>query len=60
MTMQILPDHPLVTLRDLFAAAALTGLCTRYPSSPEDRALLAYKHADAMLREREANNENQD
>ncbi|GAI74374.1 unnamed protein product [marine sediment metagenome] len=45
-----------ITLRDLFAAAALVGLCGHgLNSTPGDNddASLAYKAADAMLAERE-------
>ena len=49
-----------MTLRDLFAAAALTGLGTWQPDfipltsskALEGRAKWAYQQADAMLRER--------
>jgi hypothetical protein len=47
-----------MTLRDRFAAAALTGYLAmnssneRYPR-PEKVALMAYEYADAMLLERE-------
>ncbi len=48
--------QPEVTLRDTFAAAALTGLCSMPPMSgpdkPHDFAAMAYAYADAMLRER--------
>lgn len=41
-----------MTLRDYFAAAALTGLLSDYRT--EDVPFEAYKLADAMLAEREA------
>lgn len=47
-----------ITLRDLFAAFALAGIrasesSDRFPPSESDRALaLAYKDADAALKER--------
>jgi len=48
-----------MTLRDLFAAAALTGMGTWSiggticsPTSLSERAAWAYQQADAMLRER--------
>ena len=44
-----------MTLRDYFAAAALTGMWALERSgSFEERAELAYKQADAMLAAREA------
>jgi len=53
-------NDQLVTLRDLFAAAALTGLLAmyahpQYAGEPplERSATSAYEYADAMLRERE-------
>ena len=47
-----------LTLRDQFAMAALSGLCSRAPYEFEagklfnDRATTAYEYADAMLEER--------
>lgn len=55
------PDAPFggMTLRDLFAAAALTGIGTWSagssiisPAAQRERAQWAYEQADAMLRER--------
>ena len=47
-------DVPGMTLRDYFAAAALTGglLDGAFPT-PEDAAISAYEYADAMLTARE-------
>jgi hypothetical protein len=43
-----------MTLRDYFAAAALTAVVTRTnASSPENIATAAYTVADAMLKERD-------
>lgn len=47
-----------LSLRDYFAAAALTGLCSRSSNDAtfrytENRAHVAYQYADAMLAERE-------
>lgn len=48
-----LSRFPGMTLRDYFAAAALTGIVTKTPyNDPERHARIAYKLADAMLRER--------
>ena len=50
-----------MTLRDYFAAAALTGLiadATNYSSIPMN-ADTAYRHADAMLAERAKTKEDQ-
>lgn len=47
---------PVVTLRDLFAGQALTGLLADSSSSPQSAdgwASDAYRMADAMMRERE-------
>jgi len=43
-----------MTLRDYFAAAALTGSLssTEGPASPDSEAKNAFKYADAMLAER--------
>jgi|KBSSwiStaDraftv2_1062776.scaffolds.fasta_scaffold08946_11 hypothetical protein len=44
------PEEP--TLRDMFAAAALTGLLSRavdFAGEPEDLADLAFEQADAMI-----------
>lgn len=47
-----------MTLRDQFAMAALTGLCSCHDStgmwswSPAEAAKMAYKAADAMLKAR--------
>jgi hypothetical protein len=57
------PDAPFggMTLRDLFAAAALAGMGTWMPAgfsnlnhdrARDERAYWAYQQADAMLRER--------
>lgn len=46
---------PGLTLRDYFAAKALTGMCATAGSTdyePKIVAQWAYEHADAMLRER--------
>lgn len=40
-----------LTMRDYFAAKALTGLIA-VALSPADTALFAYQYADAMLKER--------
>jgi len=44
-----------MTLRDYFAAAYLTGLVSQRSGgknlTPDERAVLAYIHADAMLAE---------
>jgi hypothetical protein len=52
------------TLRDQFAMAALTGLCAfndqidgKTVAGPTDHAKLAYKYADAMLKQREEGRE---
>jgi hypothetical protein len=42
-----------MTLRDYFAAAALTGLLANRLGRYSDMAEDAYKYADAMLAERE-------
>lgn len=55
-----IPSH--VSLRDYFAAAALTGLCTGHEiSNPETMAampnimsFISYEIADAMLKARES------
>ena len=55
ITDQRVPLPTSMTLRDYFAAAALTGLFTdprRILSSPEDFADDAYTVADAMMRAR--------
>jgi hypothetical protein len=39
--------------RDEFAMAALSGLLAHSGWAPDDAALCAYRHADAMMRERE-------
>lgn len=43
-----------MTLRDYFAAAALTGqlMCIGNQADPEKRSKEAYRYADAMLAER--------
>lgn len=41
-----------MTLRDYFAAKAMQGMITRRMLSDEDDAKIAYKMADAMLKER--------
>jgi hypothetical protein len=48
-----------MTLRDYFAAAALQGITARTHINSDMRgwAELAYKHADAMLAERNKNND---
>jgi len=46
-----------ITLRDLFAAAALVPLFSNPLMPPENVAALAYEVADAMLREREGGEE---
>jgi len=47
--------HEEITLRDYFAAAALTGLLAYYREDTDahDCAAEAYRQADAMLAERE-------
>ena len=47
---------PGMTLRDYFAAKAMQGLL-QYAYAHADRASVAYKVADAMLAEREKDNE---
>lgn len=45
-----------MTLRDYFAAKALSGMCAGAPGShlvPPNAAKLAYEYADSMLAERE-------
>lgn len=42
-----------MSLRDYFAAAALTGICIKDSWLPEATAEAAYRRADAMLAERE-------
>jgi hypothetical protein len=42
-----------IRLRDEFAMAALSGLLAHSGWAPDDAALCAYRHADAMMRERE-------
>ena len=44
--------QPEMTLRDHFAAAALTGLIANGDYSPESTPIFAYRMADSMLRER--------
>ncbi len=50
-----------ISLRDYFAAAALTGVVARLVTAGEDTyayaARIAYAYADAMIKEREENNE---
>ncbi len=50
-------SRPGMTLRDYFAAAALTGFCSIESSVhdwlPERMAVYAYQQADAMLKARE-------
>ena len=48
------PDRPNgMSLRDYFAAAALTGLLAKsLPGSPWHKSQLAYAFADAMIQER--------
>ena len=47
------PVPDVKTLRDEFAMAALQGiLAGRWTGNPDDFALTAYAHADAMLKER--------
>ncbi len=66
-TMPVIREQPMeITLRDYFAAAALTGMLAdsrrRYPEKEgleatdwiEAAALEAYRHADAMLEARKA------
>jgi hypothetical protein len=53
------PTPPAVPLRDLYAAAALTGLLPAFaddlqPGNAEVVAMMAFDIADAMLAEREA------
>jgi len=43
-----------MTLRDYFAAKAMQGMITRRISNEHDDALIAYKMADAMMKERDA------
>lgn len=52
-------QEPGMTLRDYFAAAALQGITARTHINSDMRgwAELAYKHADAMLAERNKNND---
>ena len=45
--------HSQVTLRDLFAAFALTGLLAGQMTKGEDLAADAYEAAEDMLKERE-------
>lgn len=45
-------DHEGMTLRDYFAAKALSALI--HSRNPEDAAAEAYEYADAMLKAREA------
>ncbi len=51
------PKNPLtkdsMTLRDYFAAAALTGMLTHLAAVPEKCIDTAFKIADAMLKARE-------
>jgi hypothetical protein len=42
-----------MTLRDYFAAAALTGLCTSHHNCEQMLAEWSYRQADAMLAARE-------
>lgn len=51
-TVDAVNDHGM-TLRDYFAAAALTGIIHNYDI--EQAAEVAYSYADAMLKEREKN-----
>jgi hypothetical protein len=44
-----------MTLRDYFAGQTLCGTCSIGDLTYEERAELAYKQADAMLKEREKN-----
>lgn len=45
--------YPGMTLRDYFAAAALTAMCTRTGAwNAKEIAVNAYHYADAMLAER--------
>lgn len=43
---------PGMTLRDYFAAMALTGWMSSYDPEPANIALLCYQLADAMMEER--------
>jgi len=42
-----------MSLRDYFAAAALTGLVAEFGVSAEGRAMRSYEYADAMIKVRE-------
>lgn len=55
----VMIQHSGMTLRDYFAAAALQGITARTHINSDMRgwAELAYKHADAMLAERNKNND---
>ena len=52
---RILSHHPGMTLRDYFAAGAITGICgnSSVDYNVPDAAALAYEIADAMLEARE-------
>ena len=46
-------EEDMMTLRDYFAAAALTGILARVSYGAPDNARFAYEYADAMLKERD-------
>jgi len=46
-------SHPGMTLRDWFAGQALAGLLAHTGESERNRAVAAYRYADAMLRARD-------
>ena len=53
-----IPEQEGMTLRDYFAAAALTGwLSDGHVNTPSVDAARAYEYADAMLKAREATND---
>lgn len=55
--MQIMPDgtiQPVITLRDQFAMATLTGLITKHGDEGSKAAAeISYRYADAMMKARE-------
>lgn len=53
---KVFGDHPGMTIRDYFAAAALTGLLANVDGTAgmyKTAAFDAYEHADAMIEARE-------
>ena len=46
-------EQPSMTLRDYFAGQAMVGFTTSYELNYENIAYMAYKQADAMIKERE-------